>query len=66
MYLCHFIRSSARKRLATVLPLWRYNWHARPIARLHIMHISTARELSLFSKAPLAEKRITAERVCLI
>ena len=30
-------------------------------ARLHIMHISTARELSLFSKAPLAEKRITAE-----
>ena len=31
MYLCHFIRSSARKRLATVLPLWRYNWHARPM-----------------------------------
>lgn len=30
-------------------------------ARLHIMHISTARELSLFSDAPLAEKRITAE-----
>ena len=31
MYLWHFIRSSARKRLATVLPLWRYNWHARPM-----------------------------------
>lgn len=30
-------------------------------ARLHIMHISTARELSLFSQAPLKEKRITAE-----
>lgn len=30
-------------------------------ARLHIMHISTAKELELFSKAPLAEKRITAE-----
>ena len=30
-------------------------------ARLHIMHISTAKELSLFSDAPLAEKRITAE-----
>lgn len=30
-------------------------------ARLHIMHISTARELSLFSNAPLKEKRITAE-----
>lgn len=30
-------------------------------ARLHIMHISTARELSLFTQAPLAEKRITAE-----
>lgn len=30
-------------------------------ARLHIMHISTARELSLFSNAPLAEKRITVE-----
>lgn len=30
-------------------------------ARLHILHISTAKELSLFSHAPLAEKRITAE-----
>ena len=30
-------------------------------ARLHIMHISTAKELSLFSTAPLAQKRITAE-----
>lgn len=33
-------------------------------ARLHIMHISTAKELSLFSNAPLAQKRITAE-VCI-
>ena len=30
-------------------------------ARLHIMHISTARELDLFSDAPLITKRITAE-----
>ncbi len=30
-------------------------------ARLHIMHISTAKELALFSDAPLTEKRITAE-----
>lgn len=30
-------------------------------ARLHIMHISTARELDLFSDTPLKEKRITAE-----
>ena len=30
-------------------------------ARLHIMHISTAKELSLFSNVPLAQKRITAE-----
>lgn len=30
-------------------------------ARLHIMHISTAKELELFSNRPLAEKRITAE-----
>ena len=30
-------------------------------ARLHIMHISTAKELSLFSNAPLSQKRITAE-----
>ena len=30
-------------------------------ARLHIMHISTAKELSLFEKKPLTEKRITAE-----
>lgn len=30
-------------------------------ARLHIMHISTARELSLFSTSPLSEKQITAE-----
>lgn len=31
--------------------------------RLHILHISTARELSLFNPAPLEEKKITAE-VC--
>lgn len=30
-------------------------------ARLHIMHISTARELELFSNGPLTSKRITAE-----
>lgn len=30
-------------------------------ARLHILHISTARELELFEDRPLAEKRITAE-----
>ena len=30
-------------------------------ARLHIMHISTAKELSLFSNAPLSQNRITAE-----
>lgn len=30
-------------------------------ARLHILHISTAGELELFSNAPLSEKRITAE-----
>lgn len=31
-------------------------------ARLHVLHISTAKELSLFSnKIPLAEKKITAE-----
>lgn len=31
--------------------------------RLHVFHLSTARELSLFSDAPLADKHITAE-VC--
>ncbi|WP_281644489.1 dihydroorotase [Bacteroides zoogleoformans] len=30
-------------------------------ARLHILHISTAKELRLFQSAPLAEKHITAE-----
>ena len=30
-------------------------------ARLHILHITTARELSLFDPKPLSEKRITAE-----
>lgn len=30
-------------------------------ARLHILHISTEKELSLFSTKPLKEKRITAE-----
>jgi len=29
--------------------------------RLHILHISTAKELSLFEKGPIANKRITAE-----
>ena len=31
--------------------------------RLHVLHLSTARELELFQTGPLAEKRITAE-VC--
>ncbi len=30
-------------------------------ARLHVLHISTADELALFERAPLAAKRITAE-----
>ena len=30
-------------------------------ARLHILHVSTARELSLFEDKPIKEKRITAE-----
>jgi dihydroorotase len=30
-------------------------------ARLHVLHISTAKELDLFEKKPLKEKRITAE-----
>ena len=30
-------------------------------SRLHVLHLSTAREMSLFSNAPLEEKRITAE-----
>lgn len=30
-------------------------------ARLHLLHISTEKELQLFSDAPLVEKRITAE-----
>lgn len=30
-------------------------------ARLHILHISTAKELELFEDKPIAEKRITAE-----
>ena len=32
-------------------------------ARLHIAHVSTAKELSLFEEKPLSEKRITAEAV---
>lgn len=32
-------------------------------ARLHVLHLTTERELSLFSHLPLSEKRITAE-VC--
>ena len=31
--------------------------------RLHVLHVSTARELSLFDNCPLSEKRITSE-VC--
>lgn len=30
-------------------------------SRLHLLHLSTARELTLLSRAPLTEKRITAE-----
>lgn len=32
-------------------------------ARLHVLHLTTAREMTLFSNAPLGEKRVTAE-VC--
>lgn len=32
-------------------------------SRLHVLHLSTAKELSLFDEKPLAEKKITAE-VC--
>ena len=32
-------------------------------ARLHILHLSTAKELSLFTKEPLENKQITAEDV---
>jgi len=32
-------------------------------ARLHIAHVSTAKELSLFEQRPIEEKRITAEAV---
>ncbi len=34
---------------------------AKNNTRLHILHISTAKETSLFEKKPLAEKKITAE-----
>ena len=30
-------------------------------ARLHVLHVSTAKELALFEKLPLADKKITAE-----
>lgn len=36
---------------------------SRTGARLHILHLSTAREISLFENKPLAEKKITGE-VC--
>lgn len=36
---------------------------AKHNTRLHILHLSTAREMALFSDRPLSEKRITAE-VC--
>ncbi|MDD4921240.1 MAG: dihydroorotase [Bacteroidales bacterium] len=34
---------------------------ARYHSRLHVLHVSTEKELSLFENAPLASKRITAE-----
>ena len=36
---------------------------ARHGSRLHVLHLTTARELALFTPGPLADKRITAE-VC--
>ena len=45
---------------------WRCSSHAVAMAkeygtRLHVLHISTARELELFQPGPIAGKRITAE-----
>ena len=45
----------------TILRHWPYNWQKETGARLHILHISTARELGLLEDRPLHEKKITAE-----
>jgi len=39
-------------------------WAAKYDARLHILHLSTAKEMALFDSKPLVEKRITGE-VCI-
>ncbi len=38
-------------------------WAAKYGTRLHVLHVSTARELELFDARPLSEKKVTAE-VC--
>ena len=60
---CAFDPSSGYPFGRSLLPFLRTGstTGTRANARLHIMHISTARELDLFSDAPLITKRITAE-----
>jgi len=54
------IRSADACYLSSSLAVELANRHQ---ARLHVLHLTTAREMTLFSDAPLKEKRITAE-VC--
>jgi dihydroorotase len=53
-----YIRSIASCVKSTVLAMQLARAHH---ARLHVLHISTAAELALLERAPLAQKRITAE-----
>ena len=44
------------------VPVRRSHWLKKKGTRLHILHISTAKELELFDNTiPLSEKKITAE-----
>lgn len=52
------IRSAEACYLSSALAVFLAKKHG---TRLHILHISTARELDLFSPSPIAEKNITAE-----
>ena len=45
---------------AIPLPNWPSVWQKIAGARLHILHVSTSKELKLFSNEPLEDKNITS------
>ncbi len=57
----HNVDASIHPLIRTTEACYRSTARARYGSNLHVLHLSTARELSLFDEKPLTDKKITAE-----